>query len=86
MGGIYGNAAATALEDCPAPARGLISGMLQQGVSDPLPRYRPTNTRPKPRQCGGPAPVVPNSGATPPVASKVHPRDPPTYSLNELTH
>lgn len=33
MGGIYGNAAATALEDCPAPARGLISGMLQQGVS-----------------------------------------------------
>lgn len=33
MGGLYGNAAATALEDCPAPARGLISGMLQQGVS-----------------------------------------------------
>ncbi|MBE3047063.1 MFS transporter [Candidatus Bathyarchaeota archaeon] len=36
MGGLYGNAAATALEDCPAPARGLISGMLQQGVSDSL--------------------------------------------------
>lgn len=34
MGGLYGNAAATALEDCPAPARGLISGMLQQGVSN----------------------------------------------------
>ncbi|SPO07659.1 related to carboxylic acid transporter protein [Cephalotrichum gorgonifer] len=33
MGGIYGNAAATALEDCPAPARGLISGMLQQGYA-----------------------------------------------------
>ncbi|KAL2113721.1 hypothetical protein VUR80DRAFT_2690 [Thermomyces stellatus] len=33
MGGLYGNAAATALEDCPAPARGLISGMLQQGYA-----------------------------------------------------
>jgi MFS transporter, SHS family, lactate transporter len=31
MGGLYGNAAATALEDCPAEARGIISGMLQQG-------------------------------------------------------
>ncbi|CAI4219346.1 unnamed protein product [Parascedosporium putredinis] len=31
MGGLYGNAAATALEDCPEEARGLISGMLQQG-------------------------------------------------------
>lgn len=31
MGGIYGNAAATALEDCPPAARGLISGLLQQG-------------------------------------------------------
>jgi SHS family lactate transporter-like MFS transporter len=33
MGGLYGNVAATALEDTPEPARGLISGMLQQGVS-----------------------------------------------------
>lgn len=31
MGGIYGNAVATALEDCPTPARGIISGILQQG-------------------------------------------------------
>lgn len=31
MGGLYGNAAATALEDCPEEARGLLSGMLQQG-------------------------------------------------------
>lgn len=31
MGGIYGNAAATALEDCPEPARGLVSGMYQAG-------------------------------------------------------
>src|SRR5215469_10972391 len=31
MGGLYGNAAATALEDCPHEARGIISGMLQQG-------------------------------------------------------
>ena len=31
MGGLYGNAAATALEDCPPAARGIISGMLQQG-------------------------------------------------------
>jgi MFS transporter, SHS family, lactate transporter len=30
MGGLYGNAAATALEDCPEAARGIISGMLQQ--------------------------------------------------------
>jgi MFS transporter, SHS family, lactate transporter len=30
MGGLYGNAAATALEDCPVYARGIISGMLQQ--------------------------------------------------------
>jgi MFS family permease len=34
MGGLYGNAAATALEDCPEEARGLMSGMLQQGVSN----------------------------------------------------
>jgi ATP-dependent protease HslVU (ClpYQ) peptidase subunit len=31
MGGLYSNAAATALEDCPEAARGIISGMLQQG-------------------------------------------------------
>ncbi|KND91726.1 Carboxylic acid transporter protein [Tolypocladium ophioglossoides CBS 100239] len=33
MGGLYGNAAATALEDCPEEARGLISGILQQGYA-----------------------------------------------------
>lgn len=33
MGGLYGNAAATALEDCPEEARGLVSGMLQQGYA-----------------------------------------------------
>ncbi|MCJ1339798.1 hypothetical protein MMC09_005090 [Bachmanniomyces sp. S44760] len=33
MGGLYGNAAATALEDCPSEARGLLSGMLQQGYA-----------------------------------------------------
>jgi len=33
MGGVYGNCAATALEDCPREARGLISGMLQQGYA-----------------------------------------------------
>lgn len=33
MGGLYGNAAATALEDCPAEARGIISGLLQQGYA-----------------------------------------------------
>lgn len=42
MGGIYGNAAATALEDCPAPARGIISGMLQQGVSQSSPSHPST--------------------------------------------
>lgn len=31
MGGIYGNAAATALEDCPEDARGLMSGIFQSG-------------------------------------------------------
>ncbi|KAK3991050.1 major facilitator superfamily domain-containing protein [Cladorrhinum sp. PSN332] len=31
MGGLYGNAAATALEDIPQEARGLMSGLLQQG-------------------------------------------------------
>jgi len=33
MGGLYGNAAATALEDCPPEARGIISGILQQGYA-----------------------------------------------------
>lgn len=33
MGGVYGNAIAMALEQCPAPARGLMSGILQQGYS-----------------------------------------------------
>ncbi|KAK9355469.1 major facilitator superfamily domain-containing protein [Lipomyces doorenjongii] len=33
MGGIYGNCAATALEDCPLVARGIISGMLQEGYA-----------------------------------------------------
>ncbi|KAJ5649990.1 uncharacterized protein N7484_003713 [Penicillium longicatenatum] len=33
MGGLYGNAAATALEDCPAEARGIVSGLLQQGYA-----------------------------------------------------
>src|SRR5947199_3404311 len=28
MGGLYGNAAATALEECPLKARGIISGLL----------------------------------------------------------
>jgi MFS transporter, SHS family, lactate transporter len=31
MGGIYGNAAATALEDCPELTRGLMSGIYQSG-------------------------------------------------------
>lgn len=33
MGGIYGNAAALALDDCPALAKGFISGLLQQGYA-----------------------------------------------------
>lgn len=33
MGGLYGMAAATALEDCPPSARGIVSGMLQQGYA-----------------------------------------------------
>ncbi|EAW11966.1 sugar transporter family protein [Aspergillus clavatus NRRL 1] len=33
MGGLYGNAAATALEDCPMEARGIVSGLLQQGYA-----------------------------------------------------
>ncbi|KAI5288912.1 hypothetical protein KEM54_004679, partial [Ascosphaera aggregata] len=33
MGGMYGNVAAMALEDCPPEARGIISGMLQQGYA-----------------------------------------------------
>jgi SHS family lactate transporter-like MFS transporter len=33
MGGMYGNASATALEDAPIAARGLLSGLLQQGYA-----------------------------------------------------
>ncbi|PHH87065.1 hypothetical protein CDD83_9350 [Cordyceps sp. RAO-2017] len=33
MGGVYGNAIAMALEQCPVAARGLMSGVLQQGYS-----------------------------------------------------
>jgi SHS family lactate transporter-like MFS transporter len=33
MGGIYGTCAATALDDCPVKARGIISGFLQQGYA-----------------------------------------------------
>ncbi|KAG9252238.1 carboxylic acid transport protein [Emericellopsis atlantica] len=33
MGGVYGNAIAMALEECPPNARGLMSGILQQGYS-----------------------------------------------------
>ncbi|EFW20146.1 hypothetical protein D8B26_003411 [Coccidioides posadasii str. Silveira] len=33
MGGVYGNAIAMALENCPVQARGLMSGILQQGYS-----------------------------------------------------
>lgn len=33
MGGLYGNAAATALEDCPHEARGIMSGLLQEGYA-----------------------------------------------------
>ena len=33
MGGLYGNAAATALEDLPEETRGAMSGMLQQGYA-----------------------------------------------------
>ncbi|KAK4554212.1 hypothetical protein LTR86_008740 [Recurvomyces mirabilis] len=33
MGGVYGNAVAMALENCPIEARGLMSGILQQGYS-----------------------------------------------------
>lgn len=33
MGGIYGTCAATALDDCPIEARGIISGFLQQGYA-----------------------------------------------------
>ncbi|CAF4965034.1 unnamed protein product, partial [Rotaria socialis] len=33
MGGIYGNCATTALEDAPIAARGLLSGLLQQGYA-----------------------------------------------------
>ncbi|KAK3352877.1 sugar transporter family protein [Lasiosphaeria hispida] len=33
MGGLYGNAAATAIEDLPEATRGLMSGILQQGYA-----------------------------------------------------
>lgn len=33
MGGLYGNIAATALEDAPENARGILSGILQQGYT-----------------------------------------------------
>ncbi|KAI1393046.1 carboxylic acid transport protein [Hypoxylon trugodes] len=33
MGGVYGNAVAMALENCPKEARGLMSGILQQGYA-----------------------------------------------------
>jgi putative sialic acid transporter len=33
MGGVYGNAVAMALENCPTEARGLMSGIMQQGYS-----------------------------------------------------
>lgn len=33
MGGLYGNAAATALEDCPDEARGLVSAALKSSQS-----------------------------------------------------
>ncbi|KAG0129673.1 major facilitator superfamily domain-containing protein [Tuber indicum] len=33
MGGMYGNCASTALEDAPNEARGILSGMLQQGYA-----------------------------------------------------
>jgi SHS family lactate transporter-like MFS transporter len=31
MGGLYGNATSTALEDCPGRAKGLVSGIFQSG-------------------------------------------------------
>ncbi|ODV95190.1 hypothetical protein PACTADRAFT_42788 [Pachysolen tannophilus NRRL Y-2460] len=33
MGGLYGNVAATALEDAPSDARGILSGLLQEGYA-----------------------------------------------------
>jgi SHS family lactate transporter-like MFS transporter len=33
MGALYGNVASTALEDCPVKARGIISGLMQQGYA-----------------------------------------------------
>lgn len=33
MGGLYSNATAMALEDCPHDARGIVSGILQQGYT-----------------------------------------------------
>lgn len=33
MGGMFGNCAACALDDCPAKARGIVSGMFQEGYA-----------------------------------------------------
>lgn len=33
MGGVYGNATALSLDDCPIEARGIVSGLLQQGYA-----------------------------------------------------
>lgn len=33
LGGVYGNAAATALDDCPIEAKGFVSGVFQQGYA-----------------------------------------------------
>jgi SHS family lactate transporter-like MFS transporter len=33
MGGLYANAIATGIEDCPKDARGIVSGILQQGYA-----------------------------------------------------
>lgn len=44
MGGVYGNAISMALENCPGNARGLMSGILQQGYS--LGRQNPSRVDP----------------------------------------
>jgi hypothetical protein len=51
MGGLYGNAAATALEGLPPEARGLMSGLLQQGVC--MPKYDPFSAHPTRRAFAG---------------------------------
>lgn len=45
MGGVYGNAIAMALENCPVEARGLMSGILQQGYSFGWVNQRATECR-----------------------------------------